>query len=138
MNNSEWQDIQAIHMSIQSVDLHNIGIKMDRELRISCGLINIARGQCNLRICPSDSKNINQKIGNLHISADRPVMTAEITMPYDLFNDISAKLKLQFSRPATIVLLIADNLFVNLAGDLNIKVAKDITIRDISWIFPIQ
>ena len=45
MNNNEWQDIQAIHMSIQSVDLHNIGIKMDRELRISCGLINIARGQ---------------------------------------------------------------------------------------------
>ena len=50
MNNSEWQDIQAIHMSIQSVDLHNIGIKMDRELRISCGLINIARGQCNSKI----------------------------------------------------------------------------------------
>jgi len=65
-------------------------------------------------------------------------MTAEIAMSYDLFNDISSKLKLQFSRPATIVLLIADNLFVNLAGDLNIKVAKDITIRDISWIFPIQ
>ena len=84
MNNNEWQDIQAIHMSIQSVDLHNIGIKMDRELRISCGLINIARGQCNLRICPSDSKSINQKIGNLHISADRPVMTAEITMPINI------------------------------------------------------
>ena len=138
MNNNEWQDIQAIHMSIQSVDLHNIGIKMDRELRISCGLINIARGQCNLRIYPSESKNINQKIGNLHISADRPVMTAEITMPHDIFNDISSKLKLQFSRPGTIVLLIEDELLVNLAGDLDIEVAKDIAIRDISWIFPIQ
>ena len=72
------------------------------------------------------------------ISADRPVMTAEIAMPYDIFNDISLKLKLQFSRPATIVLLIADNLFVNLAGDLDIKLAKDIIIRDISWIFPLQ
>ena len=138
MSISEWQKIQAVHMSIQSVDLHHIGIKTDKELSISCGLINIARGQCNLRICPSLSTNSKKLIGDLHISADRPVMTADISMPYDIFGDINSKLTLQFSRPGTIILLLDEDLSVNIAGDLKIDTEKNIRIRDISWIFPIQ
>ncbi len=138
MSGGEWQNIQAIHMSIQSADLHHIGVNIDKELSISCGLINIARGQCNLRICPSQSANNKKSIGNLHISADRPVMTAEIGMPENIFDEINSKLTLQFSRPGTIILLLAEELFVNIAGDLKIDTAKNIKIRDISWIFPVQ
>ena len=138
MNRNEWQSIQAIHMSIQSVDLHYIGIKTSKELNISCGLINIARGQCNIRICPCPAQDIKKTIGNLHISADRPVMTADISMPVNIFNEVISKVTLQFSRPGTIILLLAQDLFVNLVGDLKIEKSKDINIRDISWIFPIQ
>mgnify|MGYP001331657116 CR=1 FL=1 len=138
MSGGEWQNIHAIHMSIQSADLHHIGVNTDKELSISCGLINIARGQCNLRICPSKAENNKKSIGNLHISADRPVMTAEIGMPVNIFDEINSKLTLQFSRPGTIILLLAEELFVNIAGDLKIDTAKNIKIRDISWIFPVQ
>ena len=139
MNRNDWQSIQAIHMSIQSVDLHHIGIQANKEINVSCGLINIARGQCNIRICPRSPDGIKKKIiGNLHISVDRPVMTADISMPFNIFDEVVSNLKLQFSRPGTIILLLGQDLLVNLIGDLKIETSKNINIRDISWIFPIQ
>ena len=139
MNRNEWQSIQAIHMSIQSVDLHHIGVQINKELNISCGLINIARGQCNVKICPHHSSQDSKKaIGNLHISADRPIMTADILMTSNIFDEIISNLKLQFSRPGTIILLLGQDLLVNLVGDLKIEKSRNINIRDISWIFPIQ
>ena len=138
MNRNEWQSIQAIHMSIQSVDLHSIGIQTNKELNVSCGLINIARGQCNIRICPCSPQDSKKTIGNLHISADRPVMTADISMPISIFDEVVSNLKLQFSRPGTIILLLSQDLSVNLVGDLKIETSKNIPICDISWIFPIQ
>ena len=138
MNRNDWQSIQAIHMNIQTVDLHHIGIQINKELNISCGLINIARGQCNIRICPRSTQDLKKAIGNLHISADRPVMTADISMPSNIFDEIVSSLKLQFSRPGTIILLLGQDLLVNLVGDLKIETSRNINIRDISWIFPIQ
>ena len=138
MNKNEWQKTQAIHMTIQSADFHHIGIKSDKELSISCGLLNIARGQCNLRIFPNHLESSKKSIGNLHISVDRPVMTGEISLPLDIFKDITSRLELDFSRPGTIILLLFEELFVNIAGDLKIDKARDIRIRDISWIFPLQ
>ncbi len=138
MNRNEWQSIQAIHMSIQSVDLHHISIQAKKELNISCGLINIARGQCNIRINPRSDQNPKKIIGNLHISADRPVMTADISMPFNIFEEVVSSLKLQLARPGTIILLLGQDLSVNLVGDLKIETSKNINICDISWIFPIQ
>ena len=60
MNKNEWQKTQAIHMTIQSADFHHIGIKSDKELNISCGLLNIARGQCNLRIFPNHFESLKK------------------------------------------------------------------------------
>ena len=65
-------------------------------------------------------------------------MTGEISLPLDIFKDITSRLELEFSRPGTIILLLFEELFVNIAGDLKIDKARDIRIRDISWIFPLQ
>ena len=118
--------------------MHHIGIQTNKELNISCGLINIARGQCNIRISPCSSKDLKEVIGNLHISADRPIMTADISMPSNIFDDVTSSLTLQFTRPGTIILLLGQDLLVNLVGDLKIEISRNINIRDISWIFPIQ
>ena len=33
MNRNDWQSIQAIHMSIQTADLHQIGIQANKEIK---------------------------------------------------------------------------------------------------------
>ena len=48
-------------------------------------------------------------------------MTGEISLPLDIFKDITSRLELEFSRPGTIILLLFEELFVNIAGDLKIE-----------------
>ena len=63
MNRNEWQSIQAIHMSIQSVDLHHIGVQINKELNISCGLINIAKGSVILEFLLALCKILKRLLG---------------------------------------------------------------------------
>ena len=133
---SEIQELQAIHMSVQTADLNMIGFSCEETMTLSCGLMNIGRGICSVTIKPSIS--IPKHSGSLYIEISRPYMKANIDLGLEEFLKTKELLLRTAVRPATLVLLLDKSLRVNLKGDLLIEKETNRNINDISWILPLK
>ena len=134
---AETQELQAIHMSVQTAELNIIGFSCEETLTLSCGLMNIGRGICSVTIKPSISI-VPKHRGSLDIEISRPYMRANIDLGLDSFTKTKELLLKTSIRPATLVILLDRSLKVNLKGDLLIKTETYRKINDISWILPIR
>ena len=134
---TETQELQAIHMSIQTADLNMIGFSCEESITLSCGLMNIGRGICSVTIKPS-AGTIPLHRGSLNIEINRPYMKANIELGLDSFLKTSELLLRSSARPATLVLLLDKSLSVNIKGDLLINKETSRKINDISWILPLK
>ena len=131
------QEIQAIHMSVQTADLNMIGFSCEETITLSCGLMNIGRGICSVTIKPSSSV-LPKHRGSLDIEISRPFMKANIDLGPESFIKTRELLLRTSARPATLVILLDKSLRVNLKGDLLIKKETNRKINDISWILPLK
>ena len=134
---SEIQELQAIHMSVQTADLNMIGFSCEETMTLSCGLMNIGRGICSVTIKPSISR-IPKHSGSLYIEISRPYMKANIDLGLEEFLKTKELLLRTAVRPATLVLLLDKSLRVNLKGDLLIEKETNRNIKDISWVLPLK
>ena len=134
---TETQELQAIHMSIQTADLNMIGFSCEESITLSCGLMNIGRGICSVTIKPSTGI-VPLHRGSLNIEINRPYMKANIELGLDSFLKTSELLLRSSVRPATLVLLLDKSLRVNIKGDLLINKETNRKINDISWILPLK
>ena len=134
---SEIQELQAIHMSVQTADLNMIGFNCEETMTLSCGLMNIGRGICSVTIKPTISR-IPKHSGSLYIEISRPYMKANIDLGLEEFLKTKELLLRTAVRPATLVLLLDKSLRVNLKGDLLIEKETNRNINDISWILPLK
>ena len=134
---SEIQELQAIHMSVQTADLNMVGFNCEETITLSCGLMNIGRGICSVNINPSTSLVPRQR-GSLNIEINRPFMKANIDLGLELFLKTRDLLLRTSVRPATLVLLLDQSLRVNIKGDLLINRETTRKINDISWILPLK
>ena len=134
---AETQELQAIHMSVQTAELNIIGFSCEETLTLSCGLMNIGRGICSVTIKPSISL-VPKHRGSLDIEISRPYMRANIGLGLDSFTKTKELLLRTSIRPATLVILLDRSLKVNLKGDLLIKTETHRKINDISWILPLR
>ena len=134
---AEIQELQAIHMSVQTAELNVIGFSCEETLTLSCGLMNIGRGICSVTIKPSISL-VPKHRGSLDIEISRPYMRANIGLGLDSFTKTKELLLRTSIRPATLVILLDKSLKVNLKGDLLIKTETSRKIKDISWILPLK
>lgn len=134
---TETQELQAIHMSIQTADLNMIGFSCEESITLSCGLMNIGRGICSVTIKPS-AGTVPLHMGSLNIEINRPYMKANIELGLDSFLKTSELLLRSSVRPATLVLLLDKSLSVNIKGDLLINKETSRKINDISWILPLK
>ena len=128
------QKLKTIHISVFSADLKLIGFQNRRELHLSCGLINIARGNCNILLRP-ESKDIK---GEIFISSERPVMNAELSVPPILFDQVQSSLKNNVGRPLQLIILLDRGLIVDNQGVLTINDSISAKIKDLSWILPVR
>ena len=135
--NVEIQELQAIHMSVQTADLNMIGYSSEETMTLSCGLMNIGRGNCSVTIKPSISL-IPKPSGSLYIEISRPYMKANIDLGLEEFLKTKELLLRTAVRPATLVLLLDESLRVNLKGDLLIEKETNRNVNDISWILPLK
>ena len=78
------QELQAIHMSVQTADLNMIGFNCVETITLSCGLMNIGRGICSVTIKPS-SNIVPKHKGSLDIEINRPYMRAIIDLSLESF-----------------------------------------------------
>ena len=134
---SEIQELQAIHMSVQTADLNMVGFNCEETITLSCGLMNIGRGICSVNINPSTSL-VPRHRGSLNIEINRPFMKANIDLGLELFLKTRDLLFRTSVRPATLVLLLDQSLRVNIKGDLLINKETTRKINDISWILPLK
>ena len=82
--------ISTINISVFSADLKLIGFENRREMHLSCGLVNIARGNCNVIMRPE----VNIIKGEILISSERPVMNVDLSVPPVLFDQVQNSLNL--------------------------------------------
>ena len=128
------QKLKTIHISVFSADLKLIGFQNRRELHLSCGLINIARGNCSVLLRP-ESNDIK---GEIFISSERPVMNAELSVPPILFDQVQTSLKNNVGRPLQLIILLDRGLMVDNQGVLTIDDSISAKIKDLSWILPVR
>ena len=136
MVKKEFYQTKSVHMAVQTAELNLLGYSFDKELSLSCSLMNISRGNCNIKIRPVDDKKLNN--GILDISIDRPIMKADINLSLIKFNELSKLMMKDANRPVTIIMLLNLPLSINLAGDLLIENAAQLKILDLSWIIPLK
>ena len=134
---SEIQELQAVHMSVQTADLNMIGFSCEETITLSCGLMNIGRGICSVTIKPISCLTPKGR-GSLDIEINRPYMKANIDLSLESFIKTRELLLRTSVRPATLVILLDKSLSVNLKGDLLINKETNRKINDISWILPLK
>ena len=128
------QKLSTINVSVFSADLKLIGFENRRELHLSCGLVNIARGNCNVIMRP----DTNQTKGEILISSERPVMNAELSVPPIVFDQVQGSLKNNVGRPLQLIFLLDEYLQVDNQGILTITDNIKANIKDMSWVLPVR
>ena len=140
--NDEWQQTNQIVMSVQTAELRQSGINEAPTLNLSCGLVNIARGQCFLKIeakkQSGDFDNGVSSIGSLTIEIDRPVIQGTAKIPKSLFDSLVTRLASAPPRPVSISLSIAQKLAVSLEGDLRIDDVTEVDVNNLSVTIPLK
>ena len=106
--------MQKLEMLIKTVDAHYNSLHLIECLYLSCSLLNIARGTCNMMIV-NESKNFRNKIT---IEYERAIMTGTIQVKNDFFKSLQKQLSIKNERPARLELMINDKLNINKNGIL--------------------
>tara|TARA_B100000989_G_C19442836_1_gene428121 strand:+ start:520 stop:900 length:381 start_codon:yes stop_codon:yes gene_type:complete len=121
--------MQKLEMLIKTADAHYDSKHQIQCYYLSCSLLNIARGTCNL-ILAREKSNFKNKIT---IKYERAVMSGSIVLEDVYFNSLQSQLSLKNERPAKIELLINDKLNINKNGILYLE--KELTSKILEYKF---
>ena len=131
-----WHQTNQIVMAVQTAELRQDSVDSAPELHLSCSLVTIARGQCQLELEVDDNKS--DGIGKLTIEVNRPVMRGRAALPSKLFEAISHRLATSPPRPISLTLNVDTQLAVSIEGDLRSDAETTIGIQDIAVTLPLK
>ena len=134
----QWERTDLIQMSVQTADLRFEPLQETPLLFLSCGLVNIARGSCQLTICAADSNQPAQGGGSLLINANRPVMTGTIQVIEQQFERMVQTLSVTPVRPVTLAVQLSQHLPVSLEGFLFIDEDQTVEILSLQVNMPLR
>lgn len=132
-----WHQTNRIVMAVQTAEIRQEGVDSAPELHLSCSLVTIARGQCQLELQAND-KVAGGEIGSLTIEVNRPMMRGRANLPSGLFDAISRRLAASPPRPVSLTLNVDTQLAVSIEGDLRIDAETTIGIQDIAVTLPLK
>ena len=132
-----WHQTNQIVMAVQTAEIRQDGVDSAPELHLSCSLVTIARGQCQLELQANDSLS-GDGIGSLTIEVNRPIMRGRVGLPSGLFEAISRRLAASPPRPISLTLDVDTQLAVSIEGDLRIDAETTIAIKDIAVTLPLK
>ena len=125
--------MQKLEMLIKTVDGHYDSKHQIQCIYLSCSLLNIARGTCNLMIV-NENSNFQNKIT---IKYERAVMSGSIKVNNQYFNTLQNQLSLKNDRPARLELLINDKLNINKNGILFLEKELTSVITEYKFYIPL-
>ena len=109
--------MQKLEMLIKTVDAHYDSKLQIQCFYLSCSLLNIARGTCNLMLANEKSNFQNQ----ITIKYERAIMSGSIRVSDDYFNRLQRQLSIKNERPARLELTINHKLNINKNGILYLE-----------------
>ena len=110
--------MNKLEMQIQSIDVRYIHNPNVMFYNLSCSLLNIYKGRCNLFIV-NNKTNLKQE---LTIKHDRAIMEGNIIVGNDIFyKNFNILFNNKFERPGKIEIFISDFLKINNQGILQIE-----------------
>ena len=121
--------MQKLEMLIKTVDAHYDSKHQIQCYYLSCSLLNIARGTCNLMLLNENSNFKNE----ITIKYERAVMSGSIALNDKYFNSLQNQLSLKNERPAKLELIINDKLNINRSGILYLE--KELTSKILEYKF---
>ena len=125
--------MQKLEMLIKTVDAHYDSKHQIQCYYLSCSLLNIARGTCNLMLLNENSNFKNQ----ITIKYERAVMSGSIALNDSYFNSLQNQLSLKNERPAKIELIISDKLNINKHGILYLDKELNSKILEYKFFIPL-
>ena len=109
--------MNKLEMQIQSVDVRYDNTTSIMYYNLSCSLLNIYKGRCDLFLVNSNA-NLKQE---LLIKHDRAVMEGNLIAHNHFFEKFHNLFSMKFDKPGKIDLYIDQNLKINSQGILEIK-----------------
>ena len=125
--------MQKLEMLIKTVDAHYDSLHQIQCYYLSCSLLNIARGTCNMMIVSEDSDFKNK----ITIKFERAVMSGSIQVTNNFFNSLQAQLSVKNERPARLELVINDKLNINKNGILFLEQELTSDIIEYKFFIPL-
>ena len=109
--------MNKLEMQIQSIDvryIHNPNIMF---YNLSCSLLNIYKGRCDLFLVNSNT-NLKQELSIKH---NRAIMEGNLIADDHFFEKFHTFFSMKFDKPGKIELYVTENLKVNKQGILEIN-----------------
>ncbi len=135
---SEWSQIQSIEMLVSQAEQSLNISKNDNNLTVSCDLLNIARGRCEIILYKEKDLKNNQN--SIIISSEKPIMKAIKTLTKEQYKDFLSSFynyaQYKFKK-IKIVLFIDKPIAIDTEGFLNIEEDLLLKITDIKLTVPI-
>ena len=125
--------MQKLEMLIKTVDAHYDSKHQIQCFYLSCSLVNIARGSCNL-IITNEKSNFQNKIT---IKYERAVMSGSIRVNDNYFNVLQNQISIKNERPARLELIINDKLNINKNGILFLEQELNSEILEYKFFIPL-
>ena len=125
--------MQKLEMLIKTVDAHYDSLHQIQCYYLSCSLLNIARGTCNMMIVNEDSDFKNK----ITIKFERAVMSGSIQVKNNFFNSLQNQLSVKNERPARLELVINDKLNINKNGILFLEQELTSDIIEYKFFIPV-
>ncbi len=134
---SEWLHINAIEMLVVKAEYKYELANALEKITLSCELLNIARGRCEVTFLKFAKGNFNRK---LFISSKKAIMTADIELDEKKFNNLNDtffKYSNQKSKKVKITLLMDKAVATNSQGILSLDNDLTTNLKDVSFNIPI-
>ena len=125
--------MQKLEMLIKTVDTHYDSNYDIYCYYLSCSLLNIARGRCNLMIVDEDSNTENK----ITIQYQKAIMSGSIRVKNNFFKILPNQLSIKNERPAKVELIINEVLNINKNGILFLEQEMVTKIIDYKFYIPI-
>ena len=109
--------MNKLEMQIQSIDVRYDSNPNIMYYNLSCSLLNVYKGRCNLFFVNSNT-NLKQE---LLIKHNRAIMEGNLIAEDYFFEKFNSLFSMKFDKPGKIELYIAEKLKINNQGILEIK-----------------
>jgi len=134
---TDWQQIDTVRMNLKSAELRQSLLAYEPHIFAVADLVTIARGSCQLHAIQEDDAP-EDRIGELNIPLDQPVMTAKLALNAERFDQLYQLLSKDGPRTIALNLVLDAKLAVSVDGVLWIEEAMSIPIRDIRIEIPLR